>query len=291
MKKLLIQLDTDPRASVFDAIVAHDGGADHLISQAGVTPKDLPALIDGAIFTRAPRDKKNTALFIGGSDMAAGEALLSATQKRFFGDFRVSVMLDCNGSNTTAAACVAKVLSMTPVAGKRAVVLAGTGPVGQRVCAMLARADCREIVLTSRSLERARSAANAIETRFGIRVTPLEAATEPQRASAVEGAQIAIACGASGVMLLPESAWARLPHLEVLADANATPPLGLGGIEMMDRGTERHGKRVWGAIGFGAFKLALHRACIGRLFESHTTVLDAEEIFDLARDMTTTPHT
>ena len=53
---------------------------------------------------------------------------------------------------------------------------------------------------------------------------------------------------------------------------------------MMDEGTERHGKIIWGAIGFGKFKLALHRACIARLFESNDQVLDAEEIFALARE-------
>src|SRR5438477_3582170 len=40
--------------------------------------------------------------------MAAGEALLAAIAKRFF-NFRVSVMLDSNGSNTTAAAGVAQI--------------------------------------------------------------------------------------------------------------------------------------------------------------------------------------
>ena len=36
--------------------------------------------------------------------MIAGEALFKAVKKRFFANFRVSVMLDSNGSNTTAAA-------------------------------------------------------------------------------------------------------------------------------------------------------------------------------------------
>ena len=39
MKKLLFQLDTDPRPSTFDAVVAYDGGADQLIPLAGVTPE------------------------------------------------------------------------------------------------------------------------------------------------------------------------------------------------------------------------------------------------------------
>ena len=40
--------------------------------------------------------------------MAAGERLLAAVRKAFFGPMRVSVMLDSNGSNTTAVAAVVK---------------------------------------------------------------------------------------------------------------------------------------------------------------------------------------
>ena len=61
--------------------------------------------------------------------------------------------------------------------------------------------------------------------------------------------------------------------------------LGIGGTDMMDKGTLRHGKIIWGAIGFGSLKLALHRACIAQLFEDNKQVLDAENIFALAKAM------
>ena len=38
-------------------------------------------------------------------------------------------------------------------------------------------------------------------------------------------------------------------------------------------------------IGIGGLKLKLHRACIGKLFESSEAVLDAEEIYALAKEM------
>jgi hypothetical protein len=107
MKKLLFQLDTDPITSAFDTVVAYDGGADHVTSYGGLTPENVGALVDGAIFTRSPKEKKYTALFIGGGNMAAGQELLKAVKKKFFANFRVSIMLDSNGSNTTAAAGVA----------------------------------------------------------------------------------------------------------------------------------------------------------------------------------------
>ena len=39
-------------------------------------------------------------------DPAAGEEVFAQVQKAFFGPFRVSVMLDSNGCNTTAATAI-----------------------------------------------------------------------------------------------------------------------------------------------------------------------------------------
>ncbi len=58
----------------------------------------MRGLVHGAIFTRGPKDLKNTAIFIGGSSMPAAERLLVAAREAFFGPFRVSMMLDPNGS-------------------------------------------------------------------------------------------------------------------------------------------------------------------------------------------------
>ncbi len=284
MKKLLFQFDTDLHPSSFDAVVAYDGGADHVISHGNVTPDTVGALIEGTIFTRAPKDKKNTAIFIGGSQLLAGQNLLTAVKARFFGDFRVSVMLDSNGANTTAAAAVAKLGKSGTLQGRKAVILAGTGPVGQRAAVMLAR-EGAEVTITSRRLAQAEAACLAMQAQFGVSLTAVEAVDNEARARAIAHAHIVFATGAAGVPLLEPGHWMDNANLEMLADANATPPVGIGGIDVMDRGSERHGHIVWGAIGFGTLKLALHRACIGRLFESNREVLDANEIYAQARLM------
>jgi hypothetical protein len=286
MKKLLFQIDTDPIPAVFDTVVGYDGGADHVQAYGGINPSNVGPLVDGAIFTRAPKEKKFTALFVGGSNMAAGEELFAAVKKKFFANFRVSIMLDSNGSNTTAAAgvaCIAKSVGGS-LSGKRAVVLAGTGPVGRRAAVMLAR-EGASVTLTSRSLERAQDAATAIRQRFGLDVTPVKAFDCDDRAHALDGAQLVFATGAAGVLLLEGKHWQSNPTIEILADANATPPLGIAGVDMMDKGNERNGKVCWGAIGFGAVKLALHRACVAQLFEAADQVLDAEEIYAKAKTM------
>jgi threonine dehydrogenase-like Zn-dependent dehydrogenase len=284
MKKLLFQFDTDHYPSVFDTVVGYDGGADHVIGHGNLTPENVGALVDGCIFTRAPKDKKNTAIFIGGSNMEAGQNLLIAVQEHFFPGFQVSVMLDSNGSNTTAAAVVAKIATNGSLAGKKAVVLAGTGPVGQRAAAMMAL-EGAEVSITSRHIFNAEKACFAMKERFDVDITPVEAADLDARAAAVQNANIVLATGAAGIELLKPEHWQNNPNLQVLADANATPPVGIGGTDVMDKGELRHGKIIWGAIGFGALKLALHRACVAKLFEDNKQVLDAEIIFNLAKEM------
>jgi hypothetical protein len=284
MKKLLYQFDTDAQPAVFDNVVGYDGGADHITAYGGVNAANVGGLVEGAIFTRGPKDKKNTALFIGGGNMASGQALLEAVQGKFFGKFRVSVMFDCNGSNTTAAAAVAWLAHGRSLAGKRAVILAGTGPVGQRAAALLA-SEGASVAITGRKLEVVEAAAQAIKTRFGAEIRPIAAASPAGRGRAVEGAHIVLATGAAGITLLEASQWQSSPTLELVADANASPPAGIEGVSMGDRGTQSHGKILFGPLGFGALKLALHRACIGRLFEQNDLVLDAEQIYAQAKSM------
>lgn len=281
-KKLLFHFDTDAYPSVFDTVVAHDGGADHVHGYGGVTPENVVPLVAGTIFTRG--EKRFSAIFVSGSNMQAGEELFAAVRKQFFGDFRVSVMLDSNGSNTTAAAMVAQLSKAKPLAGKRAVVLAGTGPVGQRAGVMMAR-EGAQVVLTSRSLERAQVACDAMNKAFGVELHAAAVSDEASTVRALEGAHMVLATGAAGVQLLPERLWAEHPTLEMLSDANATPPLGFEGIKAKDRGELRHGKLVFGALGIGNLKLALHRACIGKLFDAAGQVFDCEEIYALAKTM------
>jgi hypothetical protein len=67
----------------------------------------------------------------------------------------------------------------------------------------------------------------------------------------------------------------------VAIDLNAVPPAGLAGIEVMDKGVERHGAVCYGAIGVGGTKMKIHKACVARLFESNDQVLDTERIYQI----------
>ncbi len=284
VRKLLLQFDTSPQASVFDRIVAYDAGADEVLSYGGVTEAAVRELVHGAIFTRGPEDLHNTAIFIGGADMAAGERLLAAVRSSFFGSLRVSVMLDSNGSNTTAVAAVAKLRQVfgpdRDVQGRRAVVTAGSGPVGLRASGLLAKAGA-SVLVTSR-----KSAGGAIEDsiqrRFGASVRTALLPDATHAAPLLEGAEILLNAGAAGALVVPRAAWEGRPGLRAAADLNAVPPLGIEGIEVTDNGVERSGTTTFGALGVGGLKMKIHKACIARLFEQNDLVLDVEAIAELA---------
>src|SRR5712672_2213083 len=154
LPKILLCLDTDAQPSVFDAVVAVDAGVDQLLRHGNIKPDAVLNLVYGAMFTRGPADLKNTAVFIGGTDVAAGELVLAKTRECFFGPMRVSVMLDSNGANTTAAAAVLCARKYVPLAGQTVTVLAATGSVGRRVVRLVAR-ERANVRVVSRQLARA----------------------------------------------------------------------------------------------------------------------------------------
>ncbi len=285
MRKLLLQLDSSRLPSVFDQIVAYDGGADAVLSYGGITETDVRDLIHGCIFTRGPKDLKNTAVWIGGSNMSAGEQLLAIALDSMFAPYKVSVMLDSNGSNTTAVAAVVKIEQQVgKVRGKRAVIVAGTGPVGQRAAGLLAKGGAN-VVITSRKPEQGDRARRAIGERFSVQVEAAPLSDPTQAAQVLEGAEILLNSGPAGVMMVPKAAWAGRKGLEVAVDLNAVPPLGIEGVELNDAGVVRDGVKAFGAFGVGNFKTKLHKACVARLFERNDLVLDAEAIADVARQL------
>lgn len=284
MKRILIQLDTDRLASTFDRVVALDAGVDELFSYGGVTPENVTSLVHGAMFTRGPDQLENTALFIGGSDVAAGEELLKAVTETFFGPMRVSVMMDSSGSNTTAAAAVRAAARHLDLADTKALVLGGTGPVGHRAAQILAMRGAT-VCIASRSLERAGETGDAIRrTVEGARVETAES-TGQGVAKALEGVQLLIAAGAAGVQFLAASDWQSVDSLRVAIDVNAVPPVGLDGIGVADKANEIGRVSCYGAIGIGGTKMKVHKAAISRLFESNTAVLDTAAIASIADEV------
>jgi glutamyl-tRNA reductase len=194
---------------------------------------------------------------------------------------RVSVMLDSNGANTTAAAAVLSARKHIPLAGQTVTVLAATGSVGKRVVRLLAREKAM-IRVVSRQLAKAEQVCDDI--RDLIPEAKLEAHCNDDEASlrkSLDGAAVVVAAGAPGVELLSESIRRECKQLKVAIDLNAVPPTGIAGIKPHEKAADQDGQICYGAIGVGGLKMKLHKAAIRRLFESNDVVLDAEEIHEL----------
>jgi methylenetetrahydrofolate/methylenetetrahydromethanopterin dehydrogenase (NADP+) len=286
VKKVLLQLDTDQHPSPFDAIVAQDAGVDVLLSHGGVTPEAVRDLVQGAFFTRAPGDP-SLAVWVGGSDVGAGEKLLDEVQATYFGPFRVSAMLDSDGCNTTAATAIALIARDRDLSGRRAVIL-GLGPVGLRSAVLLAQEGC-EVLATSipgdvlgvDSYRRPRGLAAAERLEIDTR----EPADRAEMEAALEGANIVLAAGPAGVQVLRKDVWSSNDSIELLVDYNAADPLGIEGIEAGDELVEREGKIVLGALGLGGKKMKTHKSCVRRLFERNDLVLNADGVYAVAREI------
>jgi methylenetetrahydrofolate/methylenetetrahydromethanopterin dehydrogenase (NADP+) len=288
VKKVLLQLDTDGHASPFDAIVAHDAGVDVLLSHGGVTPEPARGLVQDAFFTRGMDDLRTMAVWVGGRDVATGEKVFDQVQKAFFGPFRVSVMLDSNGCNTTAATTVARIAKARSVAGSRTVVI-GVGAVGLRSAVLLQKEGSEVTVATlppdlfgdDRPYRRPRGLGVAQQLGLDVR----EPADRAELVALLDGAQIVLSAGPAGVQVLGRDVWARHPSVELLADYNAAEPLGLEGTKATDDLAEHDGKVVLGALAIGGAKMRVHKACVRRLFEANDQVLDTDAVYAIAKEL------
>ena len=284
MKKILLQLDCDSFPSVFDAVTAYDAGVDVVLQYGNVTKDNVRDLVYGVMFTRGGEKLKSSAIFIGGSNVSKAEEILEVVKNTFFGNVRNSVMFDPSGCNTTSASAVAKMSKHVDIKGEKVVVLAGTGPVGQRAAALFAL-EGAQVVLTSRSMDRAKKAVDEIKRRFGFDITPAAAFDEDSTRRVLEGAVAALCTGAPGVTLIPEKIWKTNPTLKALGDVNAVPPLGIECMKSSFDGENIEGKILFGSSGIGGLKMKVHRACVERLFERNDQVFDAEAIFDVAKEL------
>ena len=160
--------------------------------------------------------------------------------------------------------------------------LGGTGPVGQRVARLLARQGA-QVRVASRQMSRAAGVCENLRHKIpGAHLEAASTAAPEELSNALKGRVLVIAAGAAGAVLLPKTQRQGCPTLRVAIDLNAVPPLGVEGVDVMDKGVERDKVICYGAVGVGATKMKIHKAAIARLFESNDQVLDAEEVYQIA---------
>jgi methylenetetrahydrofolate/methylenetetrahydromethanopterin dehydrogenase (NADP+) len=282
MKKILIQLDTDEHPSAFDAIAAYDGGVDVVLAYGAITAENLDGVVQGAIFPRGPDGLANTAFWVGGSKVRDGEAVFDAAKKLFFEPFNASIMLDSDGSNTTAAAAVARVRGAAQLKGTKAAVI-GVGPVGLRTAELLRREEAEVAMFTfppdTIEGEHRRASGIPLAEEAGFEV--VEPGTSDELDKALATRAVVFAAGPAGTQILRRSGWNQ-EDVRVVVDYSAAEPVGVEGVDRGDSLEEEDGVLKLGALAVGGPKMKLQKACIRSLFETKGTVLDLEGVYDVA---------
>lgn len=285
MKKILLQLDVDPQPCSFDAIVAVDAGAEVLLQHGNVSQENIASLVHGAMFTRGGSDLASTGIFLGGKNISKVEEIASHISKTFFGMLRVSVFIDPAGANSTAAAAVIAAkqhMSFKPSSEGKAVhalVLGGTGPVGQRVSRLLANQGIH-VHVASRSIDRASHYCTQLNKKFSH--AQLEPISFEKVNEIINSVNLIISAGGPGVEMLTEAQLLRATSASVCIDLNAVPPAGVTGINANDTARRDGEKILYGALGVGGIKMKIHKAAIRQIFQTNDLWIDAEELLTIA---------
>jgi len=292
MKKILIYLSMERYASPFDLIEAYDAGIDDLIvvPYTGVEVSDVPGLINDTIFPRHPKDLINTAVFIGGHDVVKGDEMMDAAVKQMFNPFKISIVADTDGSNTTATGTVVKIKEAIEkkgesLNGKKAIIFAGTGPVGLRIAALLIK-EGASVAVTSRKIDGALAAVEKVKKVYNAEIKPYEVRSDEDTIKAIKefNPNIIVTTGPPKVTLVKKEIWSQFDFIEVMADVNAYPPYGIESVDANDNCKEIEGTKKLGigALRIGTVKNDVQKKIVKKLFEKKGQVIGLEDIYRAA---------
>ncbi|XSG85429.1 MAG: NAD(P)-dependent methylenetetrahydromethanopterin dehydrogenase [Methylohalobius sp. ZOD2] len=291
---ILHLITTEKNLSPFDVNMAQDAGWQVTMPYLNVAENEVQNLIQDSIFSRGPKGVKRTAAFIGGRDPEMAIKMLQSAQGAMVPPFEISVLADPSGAFTTAAAMVAAAEREladkfdTELTGKRVLILAGTGPVGQIAAVLCAKAGC-EVTIMGRQKEKSERIAKLCNESFGEGKTSIGGEGNDRLDSLLPEADLIFATGAAGIQLLNANQVAAAPNLKVAADVNAVPPAGIAGINAMADGAAIPGS-PGGAVGIGALaignvKYQAHHRLLKQMRETDKPVyLHYDQAFAVARE-------
>jgi len=285
-------MDTDKHASPFDILTAIDLFPEaEMLKYENVNVEDVEKIVYDALFPRGPEGAKHTKIFINGKDFRKANEILEKAKACMIPPFEISIIIDPKGAYTTATAAVSKTLELSLAKklgnfeNKVVTVLAGTGPVGQ-TAARLYASEKAEVILTSRSLQKASSVVTKINEEFeGERVRGVEVPTPQDMGEAIQNADIILSAGAAGTELLTLEVLKKCrKKYRIVADINAIPPLGVEGIDPNADGTEI-APNVYGigALTIGKLKNKIEAQLIKRAVEEPKGDFDHKTAYEIAK--------
>lgn len=296
---ILHMLTPGPHMSPFDVNMAADAGYQVIVPYCGVDTKATAGLTQDAIFSRGPKGAARTGLFIGGRDVLVAADMLDAARRAMVPPFVVSVFADPSGSYTTAAALVACVKARlqsahgAALAGRRVLVLGGTGTVGRIAGVLAARQGATVQLASHQGLATAQRAADDTGRRFDVPLGAASSHAPDELRAALAGSDVVLGTAAAGVQVLGTADLAAAgAKLLVAADVNAVPPEGIAGVGVMDDGKPLAGTRAVGigALAVGNVKYQVQHRLLQRMREADKPlVLSFAEAYELASEVLAEP--
>ncbi|WP_372395764.1 NAD(P)-dependent methylenetetrahydromethanopterin dehydrogenase [Azospirillum sp. HJ39] len=282
--------------SPFDVNMAVDAGIDTVVPYTGVGTAQVEALTQDAMFSRDPRNAVRTGLFIGGRDAAMALDMLDAARKAMFPPFQISVFADPSGAFTTAAAMVAVVeralqrAGVPGLTGLDVQVYGATGVVGGIAGLIAAQAGGKVTLVSHRGVSAVQGKAEEFGRRYAVQLDCADTSAAG-KAALLERAEVVLACGKAGVMVLSAEDLRAAGRLRVAADINAVPPAGVEGVGVQDDGVALPTAPGAGnlAVGIGALaignvKFKVQHRLLERMRSGGTAVaFDFRDAMDAAR--------
>ena len=282
-----------PQMSPFDVNMAADAGYQIITPYCGIALDAVTGLTQDAIFSRGPKGVARTGIFIGGRDVLLAADMLERAKKAMVPPFVVSLFADPSGSYTTAAGLVAATEAAlkkhhgTDLAGKRVLLLGGTGTVGRIAAVLCAQLGATAVLSSHRGAAVAQAAAAETGKRFGVALQGVSGQGQADLHASLADADVVMGVAAAGLQVMSAADRAVATRLLVAADVNAVPPEGLAGVGVMDDAKPLAGTRAVGigALAVGNVKYQVQHRLLVRMREAEkAVVLSFAEAFATARD-------
>jgi methylene-tetrahydromethanopterin dehydrogenase len=293
-KAILHMLSTLKHMSPFDVNMALDAGFDEVAVYTNVTIEEVTALVQDAMFSRAPAAALRTGLFFAGRDAVLALDMLEQAKKALIKPFEVSLFADPYGSFTTAGAmvaCVEKILraqKQRELKGLKIVIYGATGVVGYSAAVIAALEGAEVTVVGYSGIDRVRKLAEEMQKRFSIDVMPADGSSPEQVRALLLDHEVALCAARAGIKVLSREDIEAAKHLLIAADVNAVPPLGVEGCGLHDNGTviSSHGALGIGALAIGDVKYKTESGLFKQMATSDKPLcLDFRQAFALARQL------
>lgn len=296
-RSILHMLDPMPNNSPFDINMAVDAGFDILMPYNNVKLEGVHGLTQDAIFSRGPAGLKQTGLFIGGRHLGLAIDMFNTAKQAMMAPFAISVFADPSGAFTTSAAlvaCVERELREKhgkELAGCKAVVFGGTGPVGIATGIIASLAGANTTIVDHLYLDTAVDIATLYNRRFGCNLKAAVASFDREKIELLKDVDVIFCTAKAGVQVLNATILQEVTQLKVVGDVNAVPPAGIEGVDRGDCGAPlihaTHCNAVAvGALAIGDVKYQIQHAMLASMLETEKPIfLDFRDAFIKAQEI------